>query len=60
MSITVLEPGPLTTVQDAGRIGYAAQGYRSCGAVDATPTGWAMHSWAIRRVRRCWNAPCGA
>lgn len=34
MSITVLEPGPLTTVQDAGRIGYAAQGYRSCGAAD--------------------------
>ena len=35
MSITVLEPGPLTTVQDAGRIGYAAQGYRSCGAADS-------------------------
>ena len=32
MSITVLDPGPLTTVQDAGRVGYAAQGYRSCGA----------------------------
>ena len=35
MSITVLEPGPLTTVQDEGRIGYAAQGYRSCGAADS-------------------------
>ena len=35
MSITVLEPGPLTTVQDAGRTGYAAQGYRSCGAADS-------------------------
>ena len=34
MSITVLDPGPLTTVQDAGRVGYAAQGYRSCGAAD--------------------------
>ena len=34
MSITVLDPGPLTTVQDAGRAGYAAQGYRSCGAAD--------------------------
>lgn len=34
MSITVLDSGPLTTVQDAGRVGYAAQGYRSCGAAD--------------------------
>lgn len=34
MSITVLDPGPLTTVQDTGRVGYAAQGYRSCGAAD--------------------------
>ena len=33
--ITVLDPGPLTTVQDAGRTGYAAQGYRTCGAADA-------------------------
>ena len=52
MSITVLEPGPLTTVQDAGRIGYAAQGYRACG--------WAMRSWAIRWVWRCWNVRCAA
>lgn len=35
MSITVLDPVPLTTVQDAGRVGYAAQGYRSCGAADS-------------------------
>ena len=35
MSITVLDPGPLTTVQDAGRLGYAAQGYRTCGAADS-------------------------
>ncbi len=35
MSIQVLDPGPLTTVQDAGRIGYAAQGYRTCGAADS-------------------------
>ena len=35
MSITVLDPGPLTTVQDAGRTGYAAQGYRTCGAADS-------------------------
>lgn len=35
MSITVLDPGALTTVQDAGRTGYAAQGYRSCGAADS-------------------------
>lgn len=35
MSIIVLDPGPLTTVQDAGRTGYAAQGYRTCGAADS-------------------------
>lgn len=35
MSITVLDPGPLTTVQDAGRTRYAAQGYRTCGAADS-------------------------
>ena len=35
MSITVLDPGPLTPVQDAGRLGYAAQGYRTCGAADS-------------------------
>ncbi|WP_455501421.1 5-oxoprolinase subunit C family protein [Gemmiger sp.] len=34
MSITVRDPGRLTTVQDAGRTGYAAQGYRTCGAAD--------------------------
>ena len=34
MSLTVLDPGPLTTVQDAGRTGHAAKGYRSCGAAD--------------------------
>lgn len=53
MSITVLEPGPLTTVQDAGRTGYAAQ-------LTATPTGWAMRLWVIRWVRRCWNVRCAA
>ena len=34
MSICVLTPGPLTTVQDLGRTGLAAQGYRSCGVAD--------------------------
>lgn len=34
MSICILAPGPLTTVQDLGRKGLAAQGYRSCGAAD--------------------------
>ena len=35
MSLKVLDPGPLTTVQDAGRTGYAAKGYRVCGAADS-------------------------
>ena len=35
MAIEVLQPGPLTTVQDLGRTGHAAQGYPECGACDA-------------------------
>ena len=34
MSIRVLATGPLTTVQDAGRTGFAAKGFRCCGAAD--------------------------
>ena len=34
MSICILDPGPLTTVQDLGRAGFAAQGCRTCGAAD--------------------------
>lgn len=35
MSLSILVPGPLTTVQDLGRNGYAADGYRTCGAADS-------------------------
>lgn len=38
MSITVLDPSPLTTVQDAGRVGYAAQGCRCCAPCPAHRT----------------------
>lgn len=34
MSIIVRTPGLLSTIQDGGRYGYAAQGYRTCGAAD--------------------------
>ena len=34
MSITVISPGPLTTVQDAGRTGYMQYGIGTCGAMD--------------------------
>ena len=34
MAIEVLRPGPLTTVQDLGRAGHAAEGYPECGACD--------------------------
>ena len=34
MNLYVISPGPLTTVQDAGRTGYAARGFRTCGAAD--------------------------
>lgn len=34
MSLCILSPGPLTTVQDLGRDGSAAQGFRHCGAAD--------------------------
>lgn len=33
-ALTVLEPGPLTTVQDAGRLGYGALGIGPSGACD--------------------------
>lgn len=36
MSLTVLAPGPLTTVQDRGRPGHAALGVGSAGAADET------------------------
>ena len=35
MSLCVLNPGPLTTVQDLGREGCAAEGFRRCGAADS-------------------------
>lgn len=34
MAIEVIRPGMLTTVQDPGRTGYAADGYPECGACD--------------------------
>ena len=34
MNLHVISHGPLTTVQDAGRTGYAARGFRTCGAAD--------------------------
>ena len=34
MTVKVLEAGPLATVQDLGRKGYAIQGFRECGACD--------------------------
>lgn len=35
MSLCVLRSGPLTTVQDLGRDGCAAEGFRRCGAADS-------------------------
>ena len=58
MSITVLDPGPLTTVQDAGRVGYAAQGYRSCGAADGYA--YRLGNVLVGNDQPCWNAPCAA
>lgn len=34
MSVEILQSGFLTTLQDAGRTGYAAQGFPECGACD--------------------------
>lgn len=34
MALEIIEPGPLTTVQDGGRKGYAAFGYQESGACD--------------------------
>ena len=33
-SLTVVDPGPLTTVQDAGRVGWAHLGVPRAGALD--------------------------
>lgn len=35
MSMIVRTPGLLSTIQDGGRHGHAAQGYRTCGAADS-------------------------
>lgn len=35
MSLTILSPGPLTTVQDAGRFGYICSGIGRSGVMDA-------------------------
>lgn len=34
MALVIITPGPLTSVQDLGRVGYAANGYPECGACD--------------------------
>lgn len=34
MSLEIVKSGPLTTIQDGGRTGYAKLGYRRCGACD--------------------------
>lgn len=39
--LTVLEPGPLTTVQDSGRRGWAHLGVPRSGALDAASAGYA-------------------
>lgn len=35
MSIKVINPGALTTVQDRGRLGFQSKGVRACGVMDA-------------------------
>lgn len=35
MSIKVMNPGAMTTVQDRGRLGYQSKGVRACGVMDA-------------------------
>lgn len=34
MTLNIVSPGPLTTVQDFGRFGHQAEGYPECGACD--------------------------
>lgn len=34
MALEILSAGPMTTIQDLGRQGYAGRGYRRCGACD--------------------------
>ena len=35
MSIKVINPGAMTTIQDKGRLGYQSKGVRACGVMDA-------------------------
>ena len=58
MSICILDPGPLTTVQDLGRAGFAAQGYRTCGAADGYSARLANLLVGNAPATRCWRPPC--
>lgn len=42
MSIRVINPGALTTIQDRGRIGYQSKGVRACGVMDTAAYGDAL------------------
>ena len=46
MSLQILSPGPLTTVQDLGRFGYMKDGFGACGVMDS-------------RAAVCANLLCG-
>ena len=35
MKLTILSPGPLSTIQDGGRFGYMSTGFSPGGAMDA-------------------------
>ncbi len=49
--LRIVEPGPLTTVQDLGRYGYQALG---------VPVSGAMDPWALRALNRLVGNPDGA
>ena len=54
MSITVLNPGLMTTVQDLGRVGYQQFGVS---VWTPAPPLWPTFWWAMRTARPFWSAP---
>ncbi|MFW3461235.1 hypothetical protein ACN24K_11080 [Streptomyces microflavus] len=53
----VVRPGALTTVQDAGRPGWAHLGVGRAGVLDAPPPGWPTGWRATGRAPPSWRPP---
>ena len=57
MSITVLNPGLLTTVQDLGRMGYQQFGVSVSGVMDPRAAAIGNILVGNPQARPCWSVP---